>query len=1429
MKRRLEPSRSSAALVKKQKSLSSAATVPNDLGASTSAKRKISSPKTPKKSNTQATQNRTLDTYLVKNSPSSQKRPALKNQVDLTAVSDDDTANPFSASRQSRSFSVADMAGLCDEDAAAPSPSHSPPPRRTVRPGSGAGPLSRTRGMKRKRQASVDDAPAASTSDDEEGRILIKRAPRPSRKTAQAVAESSGQQRRDAMTDESNAAEKETVETGSLEVYGETCASDDEDDEDDEIIVPVRVLDDFVVFESDSGEPVPLGELLDKTGDSYGATGIVKAYVSEDDSDEDDSEDDNASNEEDPHPAQHPIHRLRIPRITGLNVHYCRTKVFSEPGRPEEYRIDEKIYLLTPHAWYILATPNPSYRQHFGDFVKRHCILHLLVTKAQADSRLTIDGFRKALDDHEGDAVGAPISSEDLDDRAVRAHLAMFLAGCAKELRVGRVPAIKKILELVKLNVEAPAKAQLPPQNQTPAPASALKRPTSSAKPSDPVRPPPSKKCRLSQPIPSRPTSAFEPATGGISRPASPRKRKAARMKDIHVEPIVKRIAQEFMEREVIVSQHLTAQKLSKEVRDTLDHVFHRGDPDTIKPGKTIRRIEQRNYYDSIVMDGFKYQIGHCVIVNPGEDEDKGRQVNAASKESRSANELANKSWFGIIRALCKDPEQGYLCHLQWFEHASKTVLQEMAHSRGLFLLMECEDVPVATIFRRVHVDLYIRGEEPEDDKNPTGEHFHCAHVYDSEATSFTTAPSVEETASLCSRYPDLVPCLSCCEKRRQDDNAMLKTDGNRAFSQYGADYHVGDTVYLAPKAHGVYLYRIGQIVAIKGDEKRLTVSIRILLRQQDQQPPSASDLEVDDRCLFFGMKVETIQAKVGSEDPVVHGKCYIKNLHDAAAVEDWIQHEDHFYAGYHLCNGKLEVLEESDLRPCARCLQEHEEDLADTRRLQEKHGVNGKLRGLELFAGGGGLGKGLEDSGFVNTTLAVDYEPPAAETYRRNHSHVTVLCADSNNVLKAVRGHTSARDVDGNAFPSLPQPCTADEASDIDFLYGGPPCQSFSRANHYKDPNDIRSYLPLNMLSFAEAYRPDYFLLENVRGLLDFRLERKGPEDDGGSIKNSMVKIILRTLIALGYQASIKVLQAGQYGIPQRRERVIFLGAKLGLPMPLHPLPTHAFPNKPNCAHLSDGTKLTPVTRSLGGKDPEYLFAPLPPVCIEDAIGDLPRFEWIDPSLLRKPLPEIRRDMASMRQGILQVDARKSHVVGFVGFPEPAKYHCCPRNRYQATMQTPSGKVALQFTRAYDDRPIAQCVAVPFEPGADGRRLPRELQPGGKGADSRHGSFGRCGGQGYFETIMTTPEFGAKGSWLLHPTLARPYSIREAARAQTFPDDYVFYSLKHDDANAAVHDLCRIAGNAVPVLLAKKLGQSIGAAMVKRWKAEEQRGSPEL
>ncbi|PKY44169.1 S-adenosyl-L-methionine-dependent methyltransferase, partial [Rhizophagus irregularis] len=108
-----------------------------------------------------------------------------------------------------------------------------------------------------------------------------------------------------------------------------------------------------------------------------------------------------------------------------------------------------------------------------------------------------------------------------------------------------------------------------------------------------------------------------------------------------------------------------------------------------------------------------------------------------------------------------------------------------------------------------------------------------------------------------------------------------------------------------------------------------------------------------------------------------------------------------------------------------------------------------------------------------------------------------------------------------------------------VDFIYCGPPCQGFSGVNRYQKADDIKNSLVATALSYVDFYRPEFFLLENVRGMLSFRL---GGKQDGnkilGGIKMGVIKFIIRSLTAMGYQTKFSVQQAGHHGVPQSRRR---------------------------------------------------------------------------------------------------------------------------------------------------------------------------------------------------------------------------------------------------------------------------------------------------
>lgn len=174
----------------------------------------------------------------------------------------------------------------------------------------------------------------------------------------------------------------------------------------------------------------------------------------------------------------------------------------------------------------------------------------------------------------------------------------------------------------------------------------------------------------------------------------------------------------------------------------------------------------------------------------------------------------------------------------------------------------------------------------------------------------------------------------------------------------------------------------------------------------------------------------------------------------------------------------------------------------------------------VDLFSGCGGMTQGLKSAGF-DVIAAVELESLAAETYRLNHPEVRLWESD----IRRVK-------------PSGLLKAATKTAGDIDLLTGCPPCQSFSsvRRLNRRTPRDDRNNLLFDFLRFVKGLRPKVIMLENVPGL---SLYWRWPE-------------FIQRLESLGYRVSWEIANAADYGVPQRRRRLVLMGSRTGaLPKP--------------------------------------------------------------------------------------------------------------------------------------------------------------------------------------------------------------------------------------------------------------------------------------
>lgn len=169
-------------------------------------------------------------------------------------------------------------------------------------------------------------------------------------------------------------------------------------------------------------------------------------------------------------------------------------------------------------------------------------------------------------------------------------------------------------------------------------------------------------------------------------------------------------------------------------------------------------------------------------------------------------------------------------------------------------------------------------------------------------------------------------------------------------------------------------------------------------------------------------------------------------------------------------------------------------------------------MKAISLFCGAGGMDIGFENAG-VTVVWANEFDADAVSTYRANHPNTNVLHADIRLVKNNLRGF---RD------------------KNIDIVFGGPPCQGFSVAGKM-DPEDERSTMVWEFFDAVQMVSPRFFVMENVKAL-------------GELEKWKQVREKIFTLAnELGYYCTSRILNAADYGVPQRRERVFFIGIKDG------------------------------------------------------------------------------------------------------------------------------------------------------------------------------------------------------------------------------------------------------------------------------------------
>lgn len=400
----------------------------------------------------------------------------------------------------------------------------------------------------------------------------------------------------------------------------------------------------------------------------------------------------------------------------------------------------------------------------------------------------------------------------------------------------------------------------------------------------------------------------------------------------------------------------------------------------------------------------------------------------------------------------------------------------------------------------------------------------------------------------------------------------------------------------------------------------------------------------------------------------------------------------------------------------------------------------------IDLFSGAGGFSLGVEQAGF-DVVAAVEFDPIHAATHHINFPLCKTLCE-------------RVEDVEGSRVL---------EAADIvgrdpDLVIGGPPCQGFSLIGH-RVLEDSRNALVFHFLRLVRELRPRYFVMENVPGMAT-------------GAHTQLLHELIERFEQADYQIALpyRTLNAVGYGVPQLRDRLFLLGARVGEALPGYPLPATS-------ARTGRGNNGVP-DRGLG------LALPTTPT-VSMALDGLPPLEPHDSLFGSDELPISCRDEPrnplARRLASCEDDPTD---FGYRRRDGQSVLTGCRRARHTDVSIT-----RFRSTKPGTTEPVSRFYRLPPDGYSNTLRA---------GTASNRGAF-------------TAPR-------PIHPRVPRCITVREAARLHTFPDWFRFHS--------TIWHGFRQIGNAVPPLLGRAVGAAVMAALNRvpaRPKRTLDLGNPQL
>lgn len=438
-----------------------------------------------------------------------------------------------------------------------------------------------------------------------------------------------------------------------------------------------------------------------------------------------------------------------------------------------------------------------------------------------------------------------------------------------------------------------------------------------------------------------------------------------------------------------------------------------------------------------------------------------------------------------------------------------------------------------------------------------------------------------------------------------------------------------------------------------------------------------------------------------------------------------------------------------------------------------------------EFFCGAGGTSRGFTRSGRFNVALGNDVKFEALKTFEFNHRHDDLPPATIRQDIRLLELDTIHANLKDRGIAQ----------GDLDCMIGGPPCQGFSQLRRTEQrkkgkivkfsgysqlAHDPRNDLVLRYLEIAEALRPKFLVIENVPQMLNH-----GFEGRLGKLSELVIQMLERDL---GYKVEVAVVNCADYGVPQLRERAVFIASSIGAAS--FPAFTHADPSKSQL--LAQGRR--------------------PWVTVAEAIADL-------------CAPSVGTD--ALGNGSLGLyGANPSDYAKLMrtsgGFPfnhitrsyKQSVLDIIKEMRPGLTWDAESERMRGKYAQVISEMAKAKGVS----PEIAQRAL---IQAGSINPafykDYYWSAYTRLAWDAPALTITANANFLGSGRFS-HPTEMRGITMREAARLQSFDDDFRFItSVKDETDTTRVGIGMDMIGEAVPPLLAQAIATHLAEQLDAR------------